>query len=260
VPAVVIGSAPSPAEAFGEVLVRLAGERPSLVLLTGEDPGPVAWFAEIWPERVLVVPPVPTRVAVAEGVVHGGGDAVVLLDGDLAELPAAEAGIVLATVDPAHLHLAFRARVEVCQPGWTADVPALLVGALGTPTPTLLHLPAVAAVGEAPPPTTFGEQRPLHRGRSGLVLGGGATAATARAAARALARRHLDVTALDLHTIDPASGVDAGLLHDHLLVGPLDAPRAAALQAVPADGTPGEVADRLALLLARAPHGRGGRA
>lgn len=234
----------SVAAAFGDVLVRLAGERPNLLLVAGADPGPAVWFADIWPERVLTVGPLATRVGVAEGIAVGGGDALVVLDGEVAELPVpADARVVCATTDPGHLHLAFRAGVGVCAPGWAADLPALLVGALGADGPTVLYLPDHDAADEAdpgapPPPTTFAEQRVLHRGPAGLVLGAGRTAPLARSVADGLARRRIEVTALDLHTISPGTGVDAGLLHDHLLVGPATAPRAAAMDAVPVADRP----------------------
>jgi hypothetical protein len=159
---------------------------------------------------------------------------------------APDVGMVLVSTDPSHLSLAFRARVEVCQPGWAADLPALLVGALGSRGATLLFLvEQVGGAGAAPSPTTFGEQRVLHRGPAGLVIGSGATAPVAREVAAALARRQVEVTALDLHTISPESVVDAGLLHDHLLVGPLSVPRAAALDQVPVDGGTAVVAERV---------------
>ena len=236
---------------FADVLVRLAGERPNMLVLSGEDPGPATWFAEIWPERVLTVPPLPTRVAIAEGITIGGGEAIVVVDPDTPELSVPpDAGILLVSTDAAHLGLAHRFGLDVCQPGWVEDLPALLVGALGSATSTLLFLATPtegpAATPRPPAPTSFGEHRVLHGGGAGLVLGAGATAPLARDVAAVLERRHVEVTALDMHSITAASGLGAGLLHDHLLVGPVDTPRAAALTQVPVgDGDVSSVADRI---------------
>ncbi len=238
---------------FADILVRLAGERPNMLVLSGEDPGPATWFAEIWPERVLTVPPLPTRVAIAEGITIGGGEAIVVVDADTTELPVPpDAGILLVSTEPSHLGLAHRFGLDVCQAGWVEDLPALLVGALGSPASALLHLGPVVTgsvsdgAGRPPAPTSFGTHRVLHRGGAGLVLGAGATAPLARDVAGVLARRHVEVTALDMHSITAASGLDAGLLREHLLVGPVDTPRAAALTQVAVDdGDVTSLADRI---------------
>ena len=152
------------ASGFADVLVRLAGERPNMLVVAGEDPGPATWFAEVWPERVVTVPPLPTRVAVAEGIGMGGGEAVVVIDPDVTELPVPpSAGILLVSETPAHLGLAFRFGIDVCQPGWAEDLPAMLVGALGSSSTTLLYL-AATTDDRPPPPTSYGDRRVLNRG------------------------------------------------------------------------------------------------
>lgn len=224
---------------FGEVLVRLAGERPGLLVVAGNDASLVTWFADIWPERVVTVPPSGSRMRVAQGIALGGGDAVVVLDQTTEVLPAGiDAPMLLLTDDPAHLTMAHRAGITVCQAGWAQDLPALLVGALGSDGPTLLHvtdpLPGLPKMPD-PGRTTFGEPRVLHRGQQGLLVGAGRTAPVAALVAQQLARGQLDVTAVDSHTLGPDSGIDARVTLDHLLVGPLSAPRAGALQQVPVD-------------------------
>lgn len=220
--------------AFGEVLVRLAGERPGLLAVTGVDQDLVAWFTDVWPERTLTVVPGATRALVGQGVAAGGGDAVVVVDADgltaLGPQP-----VVLLTDDVAAVSAAYRAGVTVCQPGWQQDLPALLVGALGAGRPVLLHLaepaPGLPAVID-PERTTFGDPRVLQRGPDGLVVGSGPTAPAAALVARRLAAEHVHVTALDSHTLTPESGVDPAVLCTDLLVGSPRAPRAGALQAV----------------------------
>ncbi len=247
------GTAPPAAGSFGDVLVRLAGERPNLVVITGADIGPAAWFAEVWPDRVLTVPPLMARLSIAEGIVRGGGDAVTVLEPEVVELAVrAEAGVLAVSETPAHLALAHRAALDVMQPGWEDDLPVLLVGGLSSSTTTVLFLPErTPASGSAPAPLVLGEQRVLHRGRDGLVLGAGPTAPVARAVAEALAEDHCQVTALDSHTVTGASGVEASLLLDHLLVGGLDVERAAALSAVPVGGGIPAVAERVRAALSR---------
>ncbi|MGI9018678.1 MAG: hypothetical protein ACR2HR_16505 [Euzebya sp.] len=236
-------------------MVRLAGERPNLLVVAGEDIGAAAWFAEVWPERVLTVPPLLTRLGIGEGIIRGGGDSLIMLDSEVTDLPVLpESGIVMVSQTPAHLRLAYRAGLDICQPGWIEDLPALLVGALGHPQTTLLFLPPVTpSSGDPPPPTTFGQRRVLHRGGDGLLLGAGATAPAARRIAQALAQLHLQVTALDSHTITAASDLDAFVLHDHVLVGPLDVPRATALTQVAVAGDLATVVSRVQQALL-APH------
>lgn len=219
---------------LGDALVRLAGDRPGLVVLAGPDPGPAAWFAEIWPERVLTVPAPHARLAIAEGIGRAGAGAVVVWDPDATSLPLdPAAGVVVASVTPSHLALAFRAGVAVLQPGWPPDLPALLLGALDRPGSALLHIPEGADDQPHPAaPVSLDGPRVLHRGRDGMVVGAGATAALAAAVAADLAGRGVQVTALEMAVLTPRSGVDPALLHDHLLVGGLDAPRAAALTEV----------------------------
>ncbi|CAN5232768.1 hypothetical protein BH23ACT9_BH23ACT9_12720 [soil metagenome] len=240
--------------AFGDLLVRLAGDRPDAVVVAGVDPGPAAWFAEVWPERVLTVPPLQARMAIAEGIVRGGGAALVVLEPQATVLPVdVGAGIVVISQTPAHLHLAHRAGVVVVQPGWDEDVPLALAGALEDPRTVLLHLPATVGEGTDRPPVPLalplGDPRVLHRGAAGLVIGAGATAPAAAAVAAHLRGRHLEVTALDMTVITPGSGLDAALLHEHLLVGPHSTPRAAALEAVPVGTDPGDLASRVGAVL-----------
>lgn len=224
---------------FGEVLVRLAGERPGLLVVAGNDATLVTWFTDIWPERVVTVPPSGSRLRVAQGIAIGGGDAVVVLDETVEALPAGiDAPMLLLSDDPRHLTMAHRAGITVCQAGWPQDLPALLVGALGSDGPTLLHLAdPLPGLPRMPDPgrTSFGEPRVLHRGAQGLLVGAGPTAPVAALVAQQLARGQLEVTAVDSHTLGPDSGIDARITLDHLLVGPLSAPRAGALEQVPVD-------------------------
>ena len=232
--------------AFGEVLVRLAGERPGLLVVTGADPSSVAWFTEVWPERTLTVVPPATRVLVGAGVVAGGGEAVVVTDGgDLGHV--GERPVVLLTSDPEQVSAAYRAGITVCQPGWQQDLPALLVGALGAGRPVLLHLAEPQKglpVVIDPERTSFGDPRVLHRGRDGVVVGSGPTAPAAAIVAGRLATEHVQVSALDTHTLTPESGVDPTVLLDHLLVGRATAPRAGAMEAVRVD--PGDLGGTVA--------------
>lgn len=225
---------------LGDVLVRLAGERPGLVVLTGADPGPATWFAEVWPERVLTVPAPHARLSIAEGVRRGGADAVVVWDPEATSLPLdPAAGVVVASATPGHLAMARRAGVDVAQPGWPQDLSVILGAVLDQPGSVLLHLPELGQVGAAHPApaavVSLDGPRVLHRGRDGMVVGAGATARYAAAVAAELSGEGVQVTALEMVVITPRSGVDPALLHDHLLVGGLDAPRAAALAEVAVD-------------------------
>ncbi|HUG83010.1 MAG TPA: hypothetical protein VMM13_00515 [Euzebya sp.] len=241
------------AAGLGEVLVRLAADKPGLLVVAGIDPGPATWFAEVWPERVLTVPPPHARLAVAEGIIAGGQDVVVMWDGDATTLPLApEVAVLVVSAAPAHLRLAHRAAITVVQPGWPEDLPVALLGALDLDVGVLLHLPDhgdVAARGPLPLALPLGGPRVLRRGRDGLVIGAGATAAVAAAVGDGLAVRRRHVTALDAAMITPGSGLDAALLHDHLLVGALDSPRAEALVAVAVDGAPERIVDLVATTL-----------
>ena len=227
------------AQSFGEVLVRLAGERPGLLVVSGPDTSLVSWFTQIWPERLVTVDPAASRLSVGQGIRRGGGEAIVVLDETVSVLPSVmTAPMVLLSADRMHLGAAHRAGTTVCQPGWELDLPALLIGALGADEPVVLHLPEpLPGLPEQPDPerTSFGDPRVLHRGRRGLVIGAGPTAPVAAWVARRLAGQQVDVLALDSHTMGADSGVDTELLADHLLVGPIDAPRAGALDAVRVD-------------------------
>ena len=231
--------APSLAQSFGEVLVRLAGERPGLLVVSGPDTSLVSWFTQIWPERLVTVAPAASRLSVGQGIRRGGGEAIVVLDETVGVLPSGlTAPMVLLSADRMHLGAAHRAGITVCQPGWELDVPALLIGSLGADEPVMLHLPEpMEGLPEQPDPerTSFGDPRVLHRGRRGLVVGAGPTAPVAAWVARRLAGQQVDVLALDSHTMGADSGVDTDVLVDHLLVGPVTAPRAGALEAVRVD-------------------------
>ncbi|MEE8602679.1 hypothetical protein [Euzebya tangerina] len=225
------------AMAVSAVLVQLAGEHSNFTVLCGEDVGPAEAFARTWPERLLTVPPLAARVAVAEGVRRAGGQAVVVLEAGIEQLPVhADGGVVMLSQRDDHIRLAFRAGIHVVQPAWVPDVPRLLGGALQAGYTTLLRPPDVlGAIEDAPAPTSIGAHRMFHRGSDGLVIGAGRTAAICREVGLVLARADIGITTMDLHTVTPESGLDAGILADHLLVGPLDSPRAAAMAAVAVD-------------------------
>ena len=157
------------AQSFGEVLVRLAGERPGLLVVSGPDTSLVSWFTQIWPERLVTVAPAASRLSVGQGIRRGGGEAIVVLDETVSVLPSVmTAPMVLLSADRMHLGAAHRAGTTVCQPGWELDLPALLIGALGADEPVVLHLPEpLPGLPEQPDPerTSFGDPRVLHRGR-----------------------------------------------------------------------------------------------
>ena len=226
--------------AASDALVRLAGERPELRAVVGRDPGPAAWFLEVWPGRVVVAPGATSRLAVGDGVRTAGCTPVTVLDrdvadlGDVADRPGPH---LLLTRHGEHLAAAYRARLVAVQPAWASDVAPLVEAALGEPAPVVLRLHASA--GAAPRGTdvaapVLGQHRVLHRGTAGLVLGAGAHAPLLADIARMLAGREVHVTAVEAHTLRPGTGIDPGLTDAHLLVGPAGAGQAEALTPVPA--------------------------
>lgn len=239
------------AQALGEAVVRLAERRQDLTLIAGHDPRPLDWFADMWPSRVLAVPPPQARMAVAEGVVRAGAQAVVVLEPSLTDLPPAPAvGVVLVSTHAGHVAAAQRAGVAIVQPGWVEDLPDLVRGALRLDRPVLLHLPDLDALAGAatrpdPPTLPLGGPRVLRRGRQGVVIGAGPTARVASWVGSHLVGRQRQVTVLDLVLITPESDVDASLLTTHLLIGPADSPRAAAMTAVPVADQPLQTAERV---------------
>lgn len=220
----------------GEQLVRLAGERPELLAVAGNDPGPLAWFSQIWPERTITVQPGATRLSLAQGITRGGGQAVVVLDDQVTVMADVHrTPVLMISTDPSHCRDAYRAGVTVCQAGWPRDLTTLLVGALDAREPVLVVLHEPLAGWDAPIPATpaaFGEPRILQRGRQGLLVGSGPTSPVAVALAEHLSGRQVTLTTVDSHTVTPDSGVDPTVLSTHVLVGPLTAPRAGALTAV----------------------------
>lgn len=239
------------AQALGEAVVRVAERRQDLTLITGPDPRPLDWFADMWPSRVLTVPPPQARMAVAEGVVRAGAQAVVVLEPSITDLPAApEVGVLMVSAHPGHVRAAHRAGVAIVQPGWVEDLPALVRGALRLDRPVVLHLPDLDALSGAatppdPPALPLDGPRVLRRGREGVVIGAGPTARVASWVGSHLVGRRRQVTVLDLVLITPESDVDAALLATHLLVGPADSPRAAAMAAVPVADQPLQTAERV---------------
>ena len=234
-------------DVLSRVLVQRAGEHSNFTVLCGDDIGSAAAFSQTWPERLITVPPLETRLAMAEGVSRAGGEAVVILEGGIDQLPVpVDVGVVMLSLSDEHLHLAFRAGVHVVQPAWVPDVTRLLHGSLRAGHSTLLRSPDLLGSRDgAPPAATFGAHRMFHRGGNGLVIGAGGTAPVCREVGTLLARADIGVTTMDLHTVTPGSGVDASLLPDHLLVGPLDTPRAAAMTAIPVSGTVSDLARRV---------------
>ena len=226
--------------AASDALVRLAGERPELRVVVGRDPGPAAWFLDVWPDRVVVAPGTTSRLAVGDGVRSAGCTPVTVLDrdvvdlGDVVDRPGPH---VLVTRHGDHLAAAYRARLVALQPAWEADVAPLLHAALAQDAPVLLRLHP----GGATPPRglevaapVLGQHRVLHRGSAGLVLGAGAHVALLADVARMLAGREVHVTAIEAHTLRPGTGIDPGLTDAHLLVGPVGAGQAEGLTPVPA--------------------------
>lgn len=224
---------PSPLEsALSEAATRLASRRPALMVLSAGDPGPLAWFAEVWPDRSITIGPPRTRMDAAIGVARSDGRALVVLsEAEAAELQPAAGCVVIAT-GPGLLGAAYRRHMAVCQPSRPGDVEPLLDGAVDHRDGVLLWLPHRWVSGTGPGAAVFGEHRTFTRGARGLLLGAGATAGAAARIGRLLAGRDMPVTALEAATVLPATGVDASLLVDHLLVGPLSTPRASALTAV----------------------------
>jgi hypothetical protein len=208
--------------AVAEILLRLAtaGE---LMVVVGRDPGPAGRCMRGCPDQVVVAPGVTSRFAVADGVWIGGRRVVTVLDDRLVDLaPAAGCGHanVLLTTHAVHLAAARDAGLVVVQPGWPDDVEPLLRDALAAPEPVVIRLHHSTV--EAPAPEQLpelGSHRILRRGRAGLLVAAGAGAPLLVHVAAALAARAVDVTAVEMHTIRPSTGIDPMRTDGALLVG-----------------------------------------
>jgi hypothetical protein len=223
-------------DAAAEVLRRLVAAE-GLMVVVGRDPGPAATCLRDCPERVVVAPGAASRFAVADGVWIGGCRVVTVLDDRLVNLEAA-AGCghpnVLLTTHAAHLAAAHDAGLVVVQPGWPSDVEPLLRDALAAPDPVLIRLHACLTQSAAPEqPPELSTHRILRRGRAGLLVAAGAGAPVLVHVAAALAARAVDVTAVEMHTIRPSTGVDPTRTEQALLVGAAGVEDASQLVGVP---------------------------
>ncbi|MGH8899452.1 MAG: hypothetical protein ACRDZ4_21115 [Egibacteraceae bacterium] len=229
-------SAPTLEDAAAEILFRLASTE-ELMVVVGRDPGPAGRCIRDCPERVVVAPGVTGRFAVADGVWIGGSRVVTVLEDRLVDLvPAAGCGHpnVLLTTHAAHLATARDAGLVVVQPGWPGDVEPLLRDALAAPEPVLIRLHACTAQAPEPEqPPELDSHRVLRRGRAGLLVAAGAGAPLLVHVAAALTARAVNVTAVEMHTIRPSTGVDPARTDSVLLVGAAGVEDASQLVGVP---------------------------
>jgi hypothetical protein len=232
-----------------EVLVQLAlaGE---LMVVVGRDPGPAGRCLQGCPDQIVVAPGLASRFAVADGIWIGGRRVVTVLEDRLVDLePAAGCGHpnVLLSTHTAHLAAARDAGLVVVQPGWPGDVQPLLRDALAVPEPVLLHLHAAAMTAPAPEqPPELGSARVLRRGRAGLLVAAGAGAPLLVHVVAALTARAVDVTAVEMHTIRPSTGIDPAYLDSAVLVGNVGIEDASQLVGVPfGDGSAEHLADAI---------------
>ena len=127
---------------------------------------------------------------------------------------------MLLTTHAAHLAAARDAGLIAVQPGWPDDVEPLLRDALAAPDPVLIHLHACTVQAAAPEqPSELGSNRVLHRGRAGLLVAAGAGASLLVHVTAELTAKAIDVTAVEMHTIRPSTGVDPTCTNRALLVG-----------------------------------------
>ncbi|MGH8900880.1 MAG: hypothetical protein ACRDYA_04165 [Egibacteraceae bacterium] len=248
-------AAPTLENAAAEVLSRLASAG-ELMVVVGRDPGPAGRCVRDCPDRVVVAPGVASRFAVADGIWIGGRRVVTVLESRLVDLePAAGCGHanVLLTTHAAHLAAAHGAGLVVVQPGWPGDVEPLLRGALAAPEPVLIRLHASLALAPAPEQLPeLGSHRVLRRGRAGLLVGAGAGAPLLVHLAAALSARAFDVTAVEMHTIRPLTGVDPSRTDSALLVGAAGVGDASQLVGVPfGDGSISRLTDAVIEALPR---------
>lgn len=227
---------------FADALATRIGDDTGLRVVVGADPGPAAWLLEAWPDRVVPAAGPTSFLAIADGIRLAGMAAVAWLDREIRDLSGSVRGtrrpLLLASERPAHASAAYRAGVTVVQPAFSRDVAPLLAQVLASDDVVAMVLSAQREPNHAWEPPALGEQRVVHRGARGVLLGGGPTAALLAPVARSLAAREVHVTALDAHTLTARSGVDPGLLADHLLAGPTSATRAEALTAIPVADQP----------------------
>lgn len=241
--------------AAADVLLRLASAG-ELMVVVGRDPGPARWCMRDCPDQVVVAPGVASRFAVADGVWIGGRRVVTVLEDRLVDLePAVACGHanVLLTTHAAHLAAARDAGLIAVQPGWPGDVEPLLRDALGAPEPVLIHLHACTVEARAPEqPSELGSNRILHRGRAGLLVAAGAGAPLLVHVTASLAAKAIDVTAVEMHTIRPSTGVDPTCTDRALLVGGAGVKDASQLVPVPfGDGSIGRLTDTVLETLGR---------
>lgn len=246
---------PSLEDAAAGVLYALASSGKAMIVV-GRDPGPAGVCLGEFPEAVLTVPGATARFAAAGGVRIAGRTAVVVLDRWITDLrPALHTPRpnVLLTSCAAHLAAAHDAGLTVVQPGWPGDVEPLLRAALDAPVPVLVRLHHRAA--EVTPPggrARLGVHRVLRRGRAGLVVGAGAGASALVRVSAILTARGVAVTAVETHTIRPASGIDPARTGSALLVGPVTVEDARHLAEVPFGSvSPERLADAVQSAIAR---------
>lgn len=239
--------APTLGDAVARILVQLASAG-DLMVVVGRDPGLAGRCMRDCPGQVVIAPGVASRFAVADGVWIGGRRVVTVLEDRPIDLePAVGCGHpnVLLTTHAAHLTAARDAGLVVVQPGWPSDVEPLLCGALASPEPVLIHLHTSAVCTAAPEQLPeLGSHRLLQRGRAGLLVAAGAGAPLLVAVTAALAAKDVQVTAVEMHTIRPSTGIDPARTETTLLVGSAGAEDASHLAGVPiGDGSVSRLTD-----------------
>ena len=237
-------------EAAADALFTLALSD-EVMIVVGRDAGPAAACP-----NVVGTPGGGARFAVADGIRLAGRRVVIVLDRVVVDLGPVGQGArptVLLTTSAAHLSAARDAGLTVVQPGWPADVEPLLRAALDAAEPVLVRLHGDPVVGPAPTSRpALDARRVLRRGRAGLLVAAGAGTPLLVRVAAALSERGLDVTAVDLHTIRPVTGVDPARTDRALLTGPVAVEDARQLVPVPiGDGSLGRLADAVEAALRR---------
>lgn len=226
-------------EAASAALCALAAAG-ELMVVVGREPGLALQCLRDCPDRVVVAPGVASRFAVADGVWMAGRRVMTVLDDHVVDLrPAAECThpTVLLTTHALHLAAARDAGLVVVQPSWPADVEPLLRGALTSPESVLVRLHDGATDGLPPEqPPELGIHRVLRRGRAGLLVAAGSGTPRLIGVATALSAQGIEVTAVEMHTIRPVTGIDPALTERALLAGPIGVEHARQLVPIPFKG------------------------
>jgi hypothetical protein len=236
-------------------LLRMASAGETMIVV-GRDPGPAHACLREVPEAVLTVLGVTSRFAVADGIRIAGRRVVTMLDSRITDLALAlDMGRpnVLLTASAAHLMVARDAGLTVVQPGWPTDVEPLLRAAFDASEPVLIRLHG-HGVEVAPPLVApeLGTHRVLRRGRDGLLVGAGPGIGSLVQVTAALTARGVHITAVEMHTIRRATGIDPVRTNSALLAGPVAVEDARHLVPIPlSSDSPDHLADAVQAALPR---------